>query len=1074
MTGKNSIATHPKFGIKGRILLLAPYKSIIDQMAKEAFDQQNRKNQLFVHSDIDKAVDSFQSKGKTNPLINYQTSIHTEKLSDCDDLVVLTTYDQNSNLSDGERKTFDYIFIDEVHALTGDVNFRSVTITNLIYDLLDFVRKNPESKTKIIFMSGTPDAESQVIPEIMKEYKIDYLLQKIKINKTYASTPQVNLVHLDTNDSKIRMDAVIRQMKDYYHKGKKVVFLLNNKKKMKKIHLIINKTIDKNCKVECFYSGSEGECTDAILSSKLGDYDIVLTTKYFSNGINITQDGLSKEDIESGKTSTQEYALIIDLGNQHSKTSAIGAIQTINRFRNRHCEATIFFPKIFKEDRDNPTRKFHYGNAAGVLLGINKYNFHLLSMDNEVKEPLKEVKEEVLERPVHIDRYRNNYESLNEFDLEKLSTRIIDKKELMDKVENQINIYESWYGSMDGYNYLCNDAGFKVDIMQNDPGESLKELSVDEIILENKFVENVVNEHKSIVGLFQHFIYNRKVFFESTDKVLDPEDTSFSINSVNSQIANKAIVKANLHSSNLRVVNSLFKSWYFLNTYYGEQMSLNIIRTLINDSDTLAHYKDKRYIKSISNYKDAISNITNDNRIRGLNYILTIDYLSQYVFEIEKKVKTDFIVYTIKKPEILNSLKSTWAKQQFEKISFNQNICKNNLIVLNGSSKLHLTSTIYNDKTKYNMMFNEKSHSFFRRNYSADYVKNHFTDEKVIKHFDFERLDYDLNQLTKYAKMSYSENETIKSYETIIIPRLIASDSLLKQVHINDNGYSEPEKVRDIDFLEKFKEFKKDLSKTIKESLKKAVKKAEFLYEHRMSYLLKKLKKNDFYEMIEYADFCLEMSKFRNMNKNTKIFKKIKSKFDKINDLYLLAFKATEYETFQNLKESKRSIFDSNLFLCDKDFELKELDTKQQKISGAQLKDTDIYDEIRKNSDKYLKTKTPRVTYKENKISLSRSIPEALMFKDTAYIVLDKKSNLLYASFDKGKACEYLCKYAYKNEGFVLKNGITPAKTENQGIYNPITFNKSYLESDRFDKTVTNYHIEKFEVTVLDYLDHVK
>ena len=147
----------------------------------------------------------------------------------------------------------------------------------------------------------------------------------------------------------------------------------------------IQTKLGKNLKVGLFYSGSKGKCTQNILSGKFDEYDVILTTTYFFNGLNINTDGLSEDDIIKGKTSTQKYGVVIDLAKKHTKVNAIDAIQAINRFRNRECQATIFLPQFFKEDKRFPSRKFNYNHAGKVILGLNRYNQSLLSTDSNAK-----------------------------------------------------------------------------------------------------------------------------------------------------------------------------------------------------------------------------------------------------------------------------------------------------------------------------------------------------------------------------------------------------------------------------------------------------------------------------------------------------------------------------------------------------------------------------------------------------------------------------------------------------------------------------------------------------------------
>tara|TARA_R110001606_G_scaffold236192_1_gene384135 strand:- start:87687 stop:87959 length:273 start_codon:yes stop_codon:yes gene_type:complete len=86
--------------------------------------------------------------------------------------------------------------------------------------------------------------------------------------------------------------------------------------------------------------------------------------------------------------------------------------------------------------------------------------------------------------------------------------------------------------------------------------------------------------------------------------------------------------------------------------------------------------------------------------------------------------------------------------------------------------------------------------------------------------------------------------------------------------------------------------------------------------------------------------------------------------------------------------------------------------------------------------------------------------------------VLNKNKELLNVDFSKTKACVFLCEYALKNEGFRLKNGITPVKNDSKGIYNPSNFRKNYVSKKSNNKTVDNYSIEIYAVNIQDYVDY--
>ena len=201
-------------------------------MAKEGQEKGDRNNQLYVNSSINDTVLSFRSDDKEPIRIDFETSLRNIELSKRDDLVINTTYDQILNLSHNQIATFEYLFIDESHALTNDLDFRADKIAALIYHLIEFVAKNPDAKTKIVFMSGTPNVETIVIHEIMKDYKIERLFQRIIVEKEYAVAPKINLIHLDTNNKIKREDSGMKQIEEYLNNQRKVVYIFNNKEKM--------------------------------------------------------------------------------------------------------------------------------------------------------------------------------------------------------------------------------------------------------------------------------------------------------------------------------------------------------------------------------------------------------------------------------------------------------------------------------------------------------------------------------------------------------------------------------------------------------------------------------------------------------------------------------------------------------------------------------------------------------------------------------------------------------------------------------------------------------------------------
>jgi hypothetical protein len=90
------------------------------------------------------------------------------------------------------------------------------------------------------------------------------------------------------------------------------------------------------------------------------------------------------------------------------------------------------------------------------------------------------------------------------------------------------------------------------------------------------------------------------------------------------------------------------------------------------------------------------------------------------------------------------------------------------------------------------------------------------------------------------------------------------------------------------------------------------------------------------------------------------------------------------------------------------------------------------------------------------------------------FVALNEKKELICADFSKSKFCDFVCKYAYKNDPFRLKNGVIPVKKANSGIYNSSTFSKSYLFKKTIHKTVDNYSFEEHLVDINKYIDYYK
>ena len=1051
-------------------MLGAPYKAINDQIAKDDWDNGSKRKQIHANSSINHTILSFKSSDKASKTIDSETNLHGIKLPTDPDLLLNTTYNQILTLNHKQLSTFEYIFIDESHALTNDITFRSEVIAGLIYHLIEFVVKNPNAKTKIIFMSGTPNVETLVIHKIMEEYDIENLFQKIVVKKEYARSPTIHLTHLDTNKTNKRYNTVMNQTSEYLNKGRKVVVIFNNKEKMDEIHGEINTKLGKEIKVGLFYSGSTGECTQNILSGKFGDYDVVLATNYFINGININKDGLTEDEIKAGNTSTQKYGIVIDLGIRFSHISAIDTIQAVNRFRNRLCEATVFFPKIFKPDQDYPLRKFHFGNAARVLLGINLYNFPLLSVNNNVTPNQNKEVDEVEVCKIHyVDKFKNNPLNISLNDIKAASMQEENERKVKNMIQIEARVYEDWYYSLDGYHYLAKDAGFNSIIKHKDLGEPLKEMTEDHIELENKIIKTLVEDEKEIYNLINKFEKGSRINIQASNKVVEPSCTDVGNFSTINYMNNSSSLEGDFHSSHQRAINKLFRCFFKLNYYYDHKKAKEIMRNLINPEVDFLPNREISYLKNIAKYVRFCNLLQSEKYLKSLNYILALDYLAKKNLGVVKEVKSTWISYTIINTQIVEISKMMLAKQQFEMLHYkleqsvrknewSEMISKKNKTCNSQSQKKIWLDEYYGNTSNKNTYILESMKKDFQKYYS---------NSTLIEQHDLEDLEVQLKQVSEYTPLSYTGQGDLKSIETIIVPRIIESPKLLLSLEIDKNEYSQPEQTNVLDI-----EFELDqLITTIENKLDSyapiIIRRNNPYLDLAYGYLMNRLKNRDIFGLIEYANNLISDPKSKFKPGLLPVLTKIQEEFNKIDQIFLIAFKASEYSTYKNVIKLQTLPFKKDIFFCDEDFNFESLKEKST-FDLSKINKKDIYNSLQKNSKLFINTKSIRPRDKSGKRAGLKS-----NYTKKVYLVLDKNSKLLFADFSKTQACVFLCDYAYKNEGFKMKDGTTPVKIENKGIYNPDTFRKDYFSKKLINKTVNNYSPEVHDVNIQDYKDYI-
>jgi hypothetical protein len=1014
-SGKNSLAGHPKYKLEGKSIIFCPYRSIINQIAKEALILQNRPNQCFVHSAIKKEINRFKEKDDKNKTINYENSLHNFDFSQNID-VIHTTYDQFLNTPYSELELLDYIYFDEVHTLSNSLEYRSETIAKVIYKIIDFVASKPAAKTKIIFQSGTPNLEYLVIQEMMKANNIGSCFQTIKVDKRYKKKPTLHLTHLDTSVSSERTDAIVSQIKKYHNQGRKVCHIFNNKKGMAKYIREILTKLEKDFKIGLFYSGSEDDCAQKILSGKFAEYDLILTTTYFFNGLNINADGLSDDDMKKGKTSTQKYGMVIDLGKKHTKVDAIDAIQAMNRFRNRECHCTVFLPKIFKDDKWDANRKFNYNHTGKVMLGLNKYNYSFLSEDTNAKSFTIQMPER--KENIHsLNAIRYQPDSVSCKIIEELNVQEIKKNQILTKFKEKSPVYEDWLYSIDGYHFLAKEAKLSSIIRDFPVNKSLNKMTKDQIALENKVVYNFIHNDTVLIFLSSHLDIEYRFYVQASVVVKDHKSSDVDNFITIDRKGEKFIIEGDFHYSHERIINRLIHYHLQLSIWYGTENGINILRELIKPNSKLLINKSKIYIESISTYIKHGRASGNKKNLKALNYIRGLISLSNSNVGVTKNESLTSITLTIHNSNALNLSKEMWAKQQFKMISYN------------------LADKIDEEKKD---------------------LKEYFKNEEAIKFQDLEDLKIQLNYISIYKPMKLDELGNVKGLEIITIPKILYSEHIVSQWGNTKEKHTEPEQFSlsrnkielerfKEDFLDKMKAYVKD-GKNHFQILKKYVE------------IKNNLMNNGIEKTISYINSLHINVDKQTLSQMTETLDKLKTDLSQLDQIFLAAFKNAEYMTHQENHKMGIFPFLENNFFLKKDFNLEDLND-DMKLSLDDKSKTEIYDSLKANDKTYIRAK--RYTFKNDTIK-------------KCYVALDVNNNIMFSYFSQMETIKNICFYAYKNSPFRMKDSSVPEVKWNKGIYNVDTFRKDYYNNNCPSKTIANYSIKINPINVKEYVDYVK
>lgn len=128
-----------------------------------------------------------------------------------------------------KRKGINHVFVDESHIIYSDSSFRIKVMTSFVEALLSFI----ENGIKVIFLSGTPLFEEQLISALRHNTKI----KRVKVNKASEYNKNLTVKRYSTNDAK--RTAMLNDIADAVKDGYKCIVPTNEGDK------IVNSMIDR-------------------------------------------------------------------------------------------------------------------------------------------------------------------------------------------------------------------------------------------------------------------------------------------------------------------------------------------------------------------------------------------------------------------------------------------------------------------------------------------------------------------------------------------------------------------------------------------------------------------------------------------------------------------------------------------------------------------------------------------------------------------------------------------------------------------------------------------------------------
>ena len=1013
-TGKNTLAGNPDYKLKGRVILAEPFRSISDQAASEAHSKGNRKNQLFVNSGVEETILSFKESDTDTININYETSLRGVTLPSDPELVAHLTYNQILNISFDDLETIDYIFVDEAHTLSDGLSYRSDVISGLIHHLVEFVAKRRSAKTKIIFMSGTPNVETHVIPELMDNYNVKGLFQRVIIDKTYKTRPIIHLTHLDTSEADERQNQVIDQIKTYLKKGLKVCHIFNNKARMDSYIREVQNKLSNSIRIGVFYSGSTGECTKNILAGKFGDYDLVLATTYFINGINIEKDGLTLDEIKEGKASPQKYGMVIDLGQSHTRVNAMDAIQSINRFRNRKCHSTIFLPKIFKPDLNNPSNKFNFNNAAKVLLGINRYNHHLLSSESGLDAFEEDEDDEIQEKLHLIDEMRKNPLYVSTDDITRATKEEENRMEVINLISKKARLYEDWFCSLDGYHYLAKDAGFNSIIKHRSKKHDLNKFDHDQVELENKVIRNFFSNDIALQYLEAQVDPEKRIILKSSGVITDPNSADVGKFGVVKLLNEKYVVEGDFHESHERLLNTLIRVHLNLSYWYGLDLSSDLVKVMMTPEVNLLPIKTKHLGTGLLEYQKGCKAGSPSKYLTAYSYLLGVKIISEVSSNSniefnQTDMASNFLIHT---EGDADSLKQIWAESQYD-------------------------NTIYK--------IDESDSS------EKDSIKKYYSNKGAMVDYDLLILMESLKKLGYYKKPRKSRTDSSKtsSPEKLFLSRVLRSDKLSskRSGNLDTSDWAAPETYNLADLKLYIKTREGKLLKYFKK-VDGELKLIDPIYSKNLNLPTKSSDYNE-HKLLFKIELLRKVTKKVDM---LTLLNSLESKILNKSRLYYNCFKYAEYKLYKECTVHGRMPSMDKLFFVEEEFSLDSILGKSEE--EIIIDKDDIFELVREEFE-------------------SRSLRAENYLVWVAYDKVKMGTTPIIAGTKKKSFCESICAYAYSTTPFILASGL-PVKKWNVGIYNPSSFLRHFLGSSAEERKILNYDIQGVVYTKTEVTKYLK